>query len=339
MKDVRLEQVSIQYGQQKVLKSIQLEIRKGEISVLMGPSGSGKTTLIKGIAGLIPLSEGEIKWEEQKGQTGLVFQEPRLFPHMTVLENIAFGLRVKGISKKERNHQVKEFLKTLQLEGLENRYPYQLSGGQQQRVSLGRVLVLKPELLLLDEPFASLDQPLRIQLTEWLYSLQRSYGFSVLWITHYVDEAFTVADRVGLLMDGEIIQVGKPLDFYQNPSSEKVASFFALSNRFSRVQWQKWIPNHCFTEKTNEMGWIPARVIHIEASNGSSYSGRLENEDFAWIEGKVKRVKHGTKTQTVLIESKGECLEVELNVWEKAPVVGTAVRAGIPFNKIVWYPR
>ncbi|MEH7490889.1 ABC transporter ATP-binding protein [Neobacillus niacini] len=336
---MRLEQVSIQYGHHRVLKSIQLEMKEGEIFVLMGPSGSGKTTLVKGMAGLIPFSEGEIIWEEKKGQTGLVFQEPRLFPHMTVLENIAFGLRVKGVSKKERNQQVMEFLKILQLEGLEDRYPYQLSGGQQQRVSLGRVLVLKPDLLLLDEPFASLDQPLRIQLTEWLYSLQRSHGFSVLWITHYVDEAFTVADRVGLLMDGEIIQEGEPLDFYQKPSSERVASFFALSNRFSRVQWQKWIPNHCFMEKTKEMGWIPAHVIYIETSSISSYSGGLENEEFVWIEGMVKRVKYGTKTQMVLIESKGECLEVELNVWEKAPVVGAAVRVGIPFNKIVWYPR
>lgn len=325
---MRLEKVSIQYGQNRVLESIHLVVKKGEIYVLMGPSGSGKTTLVKGIAGLIPLSEGTIHWEEQEGQTGLVFQEPRLFPHMTVLENLAFGLRAKGISKRERNNQAKEYLEILQLEGLEDRYPHQLSGGQQQRVSLGRVLVLKPDLLLLDEPFASLDAPLRVQLTEWLYSLQRSQGFSILWITHYFDEAFTVADRVGLLMDGELIQEGEPLDFYQKPSSEKVAVFFGLSNRFSREQWQKWIPGVKFT---GEMGWLPANVVQLA---GIELMG-----DFAWIEGIVKRVQHGTKSQIILIESQGECLEVELNVWEQAPALDTAVMVGIPLDKIVWYAK
>ena len=153
---MKLEQVNIQIHQDNIINSLSLSINPGEIFVLMGPSGSGKTTLLKGIAGLLPLTSGRISWESGTGSTGLVFQEPRLFPHLTVLENIAFGLRVKGIPAKERRQQARDFLKSLQLENLENRYPHQLSGGQQQRVSLGRALILNPDLLLLDEPFASL---------------------------------------------------------------------------------------------------------------------------------------------------------------------------------------
>jgi ABC-type sulfate/molybdate transport systems ATPase subunit len=143
----------------------------------------------------LPLSAGSFDWEGNDGTMGLVFQEPRLFPHMTVLENVGFGLRARGMARQKRHHEVRKFLEILKLTDLENRYPHELSGGQQQRVALGRMLILKPDLLLLDEPFASLDTPLRIELSEWLYKLQREQGFSILWVTHYMDEAFSVADR------------------------------------------------------------------------------------------------------------------------------------------------
>ena len=337
---MRLEQIGIQYGEQKILKSINLEINKGEIYVLMGPSGSGKTTLLKGIAGLISFSEGAISWDEGNGKTGLVFQEPRLFPHMTVLENLAFGLRAKGVPAKGRKAQVREFLSLLQLEGLEDRYPHQLSGGQKQRVSLGRVLVLRPELLLLDEPFAALDAPLRAQLTEWLYELQRKEKFSILWITHYIDEAFSVADRVGLLINGEIIQEGKPLDFYQNPSSERVSAFFSLANRFPLEQWQRWFPEDYECSSVNEMGWIPASAIKLSFNGSTSdYANYSDEQLVSWVKGMVKRVKHEPRALTISIELTGSYLEVGLDVWEQAPPVGTIVMAGIPLEKIIWYPK
>ena len=218
---MRLEQITIHILEENIISSLDLTINPGEILVLMGPSGSGKTTLLKGIAGLIPLASGKQTWENGIGTTGLVFQEPRLFPHLTVLENIAFGLRVKGIPAKERRIQVRRFLKNLQLESLENRYPHQLSGGQQQRVSLGRALILNPDLLLLDEPFASLDTSLRLDLIEWLSELQRKLGFSILWVTHYLDEALSVADRIGIMSDGTLMQMAHPQSFFKNHPLKK----------------------------------------------------------------------------------------------------------------------
>ncbi|MBM4762963.1 ABC transporter ATP-binding protein [Bacillus sp. B15-48] len=329
---LKLSGVDVQYGNQKILHSIHLDINEGEIYVLMGPSGSGKTTLLRGIAGVVPFTNGSVFWTKEKAQTGLVFQEPRLFPHMTVLENIAFGLRARGIPKKARNDQVKEYLSVLQLDGLEARYPHQLSGGQQQRVSLGRVLVLKPDLLLLDEPFASLDAPLRVQLTEWLYTLQSRQQFSILWVTHYMDEAFSVADRVGLMMNGEILQEGTPLDFYQRPKSEKVASFFSLKNRFPREQWKKWGA----VKEKGDMGWLPAGAIQLFNKQSDFIS---QKDCYMIIDGIVKRIKHEPKIQLIMVEVDGGRLEIELPIWEKAPAVDTQVAVGLPVDKIVWYSK
>jgi ABC-type sugar transport system ATPase subunit len=333
---MKLENISIKYGPQTIIERCDLQIFSGEIFVLMGPSGSGKSTLLKGISGLLPLHSGSVFWEKKKGSTGLVFQEARLFPHMTVMQNLAFGLRARGIPSKEQKKRVREYLEILQLQGLENRYPHQLSGGQQQRVSLGRVLVLKPDLLLLDEPFSSLDTPLRNQLTEWLYGLQKKQGFSILWVTHYIDEAYSVADRVGVMMDGKILQVGNPLDFYQNPRSEEVASFFSLPNRFPLERWHQWL-QVSKPRITNEMGWIPANAVIL--NNNFNRERLLENttddQKIVWIDGVVKRVKHERNGYTVLVESPGEMLDVGGSV----PNSDDVVKVGILIDKIIWYPR
>jgi ABC-type sugar transport system ATPase subunit len=334
--NMKLEKLSIQFQQASIIHSLDLSISKGEIFVLMGPSGSGKTTLLKGIAGLVPLVSGKRSWENGEGTTGLVFQEPRLFPHLTVIDNIAFGLRVKGIPRKERIRRVQEFLTILQLDGLENRYPHQLSGGQQQRVSLGRALILKPELLLLDEPFASLDTQLRVDLIEWLYLLQRQLGFSILWVTHYMDEAFSVADRIGILMDGTLQQIGKPADLFQKPASEKVASFLSLPNRFSYSQWKKWCSDAIALKDQNQMGWIPASAVCL-AEGMHSLSD--EHQGLTWINGVVKRVRHETKGNTVLIECDGVVIEVEISVLGKVPEIKEPVRVGIKTSYIRWYPK
>ncbi len=334
---MKLDSVSISYDKQTVIDSLDLELVAGEIFVLMGPSGSGKSTLLKGIAGLLPFSSGELSWGNLIGTTGLVFQEPRLFPHLTVLENLAFGLRAKGVPKKERFRQVQQFLDILQLQGLENRYPHQLSGGQQQRVSLGRVLVLKPDLLLLDEPFASLDTPLRIQLTEWLYQLQREQGFSVLWVTHYIDEAFSVANRVGLILNGKIQQIGLPVDFYQKPRSETVASFFALPNRFSVDQWHGMIQggmNRVAVGK-NGMGWVPTNALQLNDQTDTHH----DDQSTVFINGVVNRVKHEKNGNIVCVEVDEGLLQVELNLWGQVPELGKQVQVGVPTSRIIWYPR
>jgi ABC-type sugar transport system ATPase subunit len=333
---MRLEQITIHILEENIISSLDLTINPGEILVLMGPSGSGKTTLLKGIAGLIPLASGKQTWENGIGTTGLVFQEPRLFPHLTVLENIAFGLRVKGIPAKERRIQVRCFLKNLQLESLENRYPHQLSGGQQQRVSLGRALILNPDLLLLDEPFASLDTSLRLDLIEWLSELQRKLGFSILWVTHYLDEALSVADRIGIMSDGTLMQIGTPSELFQKPSSERIAQFLSLPNRFSSEQWSRWFQGVLTVPHEMSRGWIDSthlQLIDIECTS-SVGNGDLQA---CIIHGVVTKVRPSREGFSIVVLADHESLDVNTSGWKRVPVVQETIRLRIPFEQIHWY--
>lgn len=325
-----LKQASIRYNDENIIRNLDLRIHPGEIFVLLGPSGSGKTTLLKGIAGLLPITSGNICWENQAGTVGLVFQEPRLFPHMTVLDNLAFSLRVKGVSKRERREQAQNFIKILQLEGLENRLPHELSGGQQQRVSLGRTLIVKPDLLLLDEPFSSLDPSLRVELTEWLYQFQREMGFSILWVTHFLEEAFSVADRIGILLKGTMEQVDKPSELFTNPSSERVASFLSLPNRFSREQWQKWFECDLWMKPTMERGWIsPSRLRVVNHC--------LVPESDGVIFGEVIKKLPGKDGMTLILNSDDCLIEVGNLDNRFVPDMHEKVSVKVPFEQIVWY--
>jgi ABC-type sugar transport system ATPase subunit len=325
-----LKQVSIRYNDESIIRNLDLRIHPGEIFVLLGPSGSGKTTLLKGIAGLLPIISGNLYWENQAGTVGLVFQEPRLFPHMTVLDNIAFSLRVKGVSKRERREQAQNFIKILQLEGLENRLPHELSGGQKQRVSLGRTLIVKPDLLLLDEPFSSLDPSLRVELTEWIYQFQRKMGFSILWVTHFLEEAFSVADRIGILLKGTMEQVDKPSELFTNPSSERVASFLSLPNRFSREQWQKWFECDLWMKPTMERGWIsPSRLRVV-----NHYS---EPESDGMILAEVIKKLPGKDGMTLILNSDDCLIEVGNLDNRFVPDMNEKVSVKVPFDQIVWY--
>ncbi len=329
---MKLKGIHINYRETGIITDLNLDIRPGEIFVLMGPSGSGKTTLLKGIAGLVPLTSGEQIWENGTGKVGLVFQEPRLFPHLTVLENIEFSLRVKGVSRKERQERSGKLIKILQLDGMENRFPHELSGGQQQRVSLGRSLILKPDLLLLDEPFSSLDTPLRRELTEWLYQFQRETGFPIIWVTHFFDEAFSVADRIGILINGVLEQVGRPAELYQKPASEKIASFLSLPNRFSRKQWQKWFQSELTSLPTNEWGWIPANGLKLIDKKCS-----LINEGSGIISGTVTKTIPGSEGFSVLVKSDDCILEINSVEWNSIPELGEEAKISVPFERIYWY--
>jgi ABC-type sugar transport system ATPase subunit len=325
-----LKQVSIRYNDENIIRNLDLRIHPGEIFVLLGPSGSGKTTLLKGIAGLLPITSGNLCWENQAGTVGLVFQEPRLFPHMTVLDNIAFSLRVKGVSKRERREQAQNFIKILQLEGLENRLPHELSGGQKQRVSLGRTLIVKPDLLLLDEPFSSLDPSLRVELTEWIYQFQRKMGFSILWVTHFLEEAFSVADRIGILLKGTMEQVDKPSELFTNPSSERVASFLSLPNRFSREQWQTWFECDLWMKPTMERGWISPSRLRVVNQNSIPESDGL-------ILGEVIKTLPGKDGMTLILKSDDCLIEVGNLDNRFVPDMHEKVSVRVPFEKIVWY--
>ena len=231
---VEMEAICAEYGEAIVLRDLSLRIEAGEIVSLLGPSGCGKTTLLRILAGLLQPSSGEVRFAgasvlrlpPERRRAVLVFQKPLLFPYLTVGENIAFGLRMRRVPAREIQERVAEALGWVQLEGYQDRSPATLSGGQEQRVSLARGLVTRPRVLLLDEPFSALDESLRAEMRLLLRRLHRELGMTTLFVTHDQVEAAMVADRVALLLEGRLAQVGSPLDFYTAPSSPDVAHFF-----------------------------------------------------------------------------------------------------------------
>ncbi|HEX6923082.1 MAG TPA: ABC transporter ATP-binding protein [Bacillales bacterium] len=222
-------------GRQPVFEKLTFAVRANEIVSVVGPSGCGKTSLLRCIAGLEELSGGEIRMnggeltDQAANQRPIVmmFQEPLLFPHMTVLENIVYGLRSKKVKRKERLTEGRQMLENVEMSGMENRYPHELSGGQKQRVSLARALIMKPKLLLLDEPFASLDANLRGALRSWVRRLLKERGVAALFVTHDKEEAMLMGDRLAVLKDGAIQQIGNPAEVYEQPGNRVVAEFFS----------------------------------------------------------------------------------------------------------------
>jgi len=233
-----LENVSKRYDQQIVVNNVSLEIKNGEFFVLLGSSGSGKTTILNIIAGLASAEQGRVLLHDrdvtdlptQKRNVGYVFQNYALFEYMTVAENIEFGLQIRKVPKKERQLKRDELLELVGLVGLGDRMPRQLSGGQQQRVALARALVLEPDVLLLDEPLGALDAKIRVELRRSLKAIQRQLGVAAILVTHDQEEAFDLADRIGVMSYGRLIEVGTPQDLYQRPQTEFVASFLGTAN-------------------------------------------------------------------------------------------------------------
>lgn len=238
MEAVVLENVSKYYGKFKALDRVSLSIEKGEIFTLLGPSGCGKSTTLRVIAGLEIPEEGRVYLEGEditykkpyERSTAMMFQNYALWPHMTVFDNVAFGLRMKGYSKEEIRRRVKWALELVGLQGLENRYPLQLSGGQQQRVALARAIVVEPKVLLLDEPLSNLDAKLRVKVREDIVLLQRKLGTTMIYVTHDQEEAMSISDRIAIMDKGRVVQVGTPKEIYHKPSNFFVATFMGRSN-------------------------------------------------------------------------------------------------------------
>jgi sulfate/thiosulfate transport system ATP-binding protein len=233
-----LEGVSKRYDQQTVVNNVSLEIRDGEFFVLLGSSGSGKTTVLNIIAGLVSAEQGRVllhgrdvtNLPTQKRKVGFVFQNYALFEYMTVAENIEFGLQIRKTPKKERQLKRDELLELVGLVGLGDRMPHQLSGGQQQRVALARALALEPDVLLLDEPLGALDAKIRGELRRSLKAIQKQLGVAAILVTHDQEESFDLADRIGVMSYGRLVEVGSPRDLYHRPQTEFVASFLGTAN-------------------------------------------------------------------------------------------------------------
>jgi len=238
MSSIRLVALTKRYGALTVVDHVSFAGERGEFVTLLGPSGCGKTTTLRMIAGFVVPTSGRIEIGDRdatqvppnRRDVALVFQNYALFPHMTVSANVAFGLRMRGIGRDERNMRVAQALEMVKLRGFEDRFPKALSGGQQQRVALARALVINPQLLLLDEPFGALDKQLRDHMRDELSVLQRRLGIATVFVTHDQQEALALSDRVIVMNGGRIEQIGKPTDIYERPRSRFVAEFLGRSN-------------------------------------------------------------------------------------------------------------
>ncbi len=314
---VRFQKVSRHFGQVRAVDSVDLEIAPGEFFAMLGPSGSGKTTCLRLIAGFEQPTDGhiEIFGETAEGippyrrNVNTVFQDYALFPHLNILDNVAYGLMVKGVGKAERTKAAEQALELVKLPGYGARKPGQLSGGQRQRVALARALVNKPKVLLLDEPLGALDLKLREQMQEELKSLQRALGITFVFVTHDQGEALSMADRVAVFNNGGIVQEGTPHDIYSRPKTRFVADFVGSSNV---------IAPDLMTSLGGEKRWASLRPEAIRLA-GEGVEARVENASFL---GAATRLS---------VDIRGTRLHVMLPAGSTVPDVGANVR-------LAWQP-
>jgi sulfate transport system ATP-binding protein len=312
---IAVKRVTKRFGDFVALDNVSLAIASGSLTALLGPSGSGKSTLLRVIAGLERPDEGEVqilgedatRLPPQERGVGFVFQHYAAFKHMTVRDNIAFGLKIRHRPRAEIRDRVRELLELVQLEGLADRYPAQLSGGQRQRMALARALAIEPKVLLLDEPFGALDARVRKELRAWLRRLHDETHTTTVIVTHDQEEAMDVADRIALLNDGRIEQHGKPRDLYEHPATEFVMSFVGPAGRFDG----EWVRPHdlvllhepedgageAMVERIRHLGF-EVRVDLLLADGGSVWAQLTRDEldqlelsrgDVVWVRARRSR--------------------------------------------------
>jgi putative spermidine/putrescine transport system ATP-binding protein len=291
---IRLQGVSKSFGSVVAVSDVSLTIKEGEFFSMLGPSGSGKTTVLRLIAGFEKPDLGQIELFGQAVDhlppfirpVNTVFQDYALFPHMTVGENVGYGLRVKGVSRNERSRQVEEVLNLVRLSGFESRKPSELSGGQKQRVALARSLVLKPKALLLDEPLGALDQKLREEMQIELRQIQREVGITFVLVTHDQVEALSLSDRIAVFSAGNIEQIGSPEEIYQEPASQFVAQFVGTCNLFEPAESHAFFGTRDLTVLRPENiqiaidGEIEAQVVEV------AFQGAQNRYLVATVQGK-----------------------------------------------------
>ena len=285
---ISVQNISKNFGSFRALDRVSIDVPSGCLVALLGPSGSGKTTLLRVIAGLESSDEGTVLYQDeevtdkpvQHREVGFVFQHYALFRHMSVFENIAFGLRVRKWNSANINKRVYELLHLIRLEGLEHRFPSQLSGGQRQRVALARALASEPKVLLLDEPFGALDAKVRLELRQWLRKLHDQIHLTSIFVTHDQEDAFAVADKVVVMRQGKIEQIGPPVEVFEHPANAFVMDFLGHVNVFKghlidgRIVLTGYlpqsVPNHF-----NAQGIVYVRPHELEIMRGDSDCGSL----------------------------------------------------------------
>lgn len=277
---LEVKNMDIKIKNKVILEDINMEVNKNEFISILGPSGCGKSTLLKSIAGILEVDRGEIfidskninKKPVHKRDTVIVFQDIRLFPHMTVYENISFPLKIKKINKNKTNNIVKSLLDRVKLKGFESRKAGELSGGQQQRVALARALAARPKILLLDEPFSGLDENLRFDMQLLIMDIHKEFDMTTIMVTHDKNEAISMSDRIMLMEAGRIIQVGKPMEVYNKPINLEVARYFG---------------NASFIEGRIEdkIFYSEGLTIKADGREDGKYTLVLRNDSFNLVEG------------------------------------------------------
>jgi putative spermidine/putrescine transport system ATP-binding protein len=318
---VRLAGVRKAYGDVVAVDGVDLEIHAGEFFTLLGPSGSGKTTTLRLIAGFERPDEGRIELggsdvtdrPPYARDVNTVFQDYALFPHMTVAENVGYGLRVRGIGKQERQARVEDVLRRMRLPGLGARKPSQLSGGQRQRVALARALVNRPQVLLLDEPLGALDLKLRQEMQLFLKSLQQDLGITFVYVTHDQDEALTMSDRLAVFDRGQIEQIGAPAEVYERPANAFVAGFVGVSNVIERDGRRFAVRPEKI--RMSDVGASPSRGGHAETGRIRDvvYAGMVTRYVVALDEGgQLQVVRQNLETSSAeALDTKGRAVLLE----------------------------
>jgi sulfate transport system ATP-binding protein len=349
---ITIRDISKRFGRFLALDNVSLDVANGELLALLGPSGSGKTTLLRIIAGLEVPDSGTILYKDEDvtghpardRNVGFVFQHYALFRHMSVFENVAFGLRVRRVPDAQVRERVHQLLQLVRLEGLEHHYPAQLSGGQRQRVALARALAAEPRVLLLDEPFGALDAKVRQQLRQWLRRLHDDLHVTSVFVTHDQEEAFEVADRVVVLRGGRVEQTGTPAEVFEHPANAFVMDFLGNVNVFhGRVQRGRALlgavevdyPDYPHDEARPATGYVRPHELDIEtAANGTpSFKARVVHVNDA---GAVARVQLEEAESGAVIHveiSPDRSAELDLHAGDTVYLSPRRVRVFVPEHK------
>lgn len=339
MSNIDFRNVSKYYGSYCVLDNVSFSIPSGQFLTLLGPSGCGKTTTLRAVAGFVSPSEGEILIANRRvndiainqRNTGMVFQNFALFPHLTVAENVAFGLRVRKKSSAEARELVRDALALVHLQQLAKRYPRELSGGEQQRVALARAVVIKPDVLLLDEPLSALDATLRLELQVQIREVQKALGLTAIYVTHDQAEALRMSDLIAVMSGGKIVQFDKPMTLYKKPRTAFVAKFIGRANLIDvTIGATNGDGSHVLVNSSDGSRFTAPFESDESFSPGTPYflgirpeAVKIGHDRENVVEGIVQKISYSGSVWNVIVScANGSTLDVELKYEVTPPSVG-----------------